>query len=81
MERVELQWISRVIAFQRDDGPECVKLVFSEPLSPILVGSREGRLQLTQAIAAVTGAVFDWPDLGIASTWAAERLVCRTVLY
>jgi hypothetical protein len=81
LESVELQRVSRVITLQRDDGSERVKLVFGELLIPGFIAAEKRRPQFTQATTAMTGAVLDWPDAGVASTPATELLVCRTIFY
>jgi hypothetical protein len=81
LESVELQRVSRVLTFERDDGSERVKLVFGELLYPGLIDTGESRLQLTKPTTTMTGAVLDRPDAGVACAPATELLVCRTVFY
>jgi hypothetical protein len=81
LESVELQRVRRIIPFQRDDGSKCVKLVFGELFVPCLVSGGERRLQLIETATTVTGTVFNRPDPWVASTPAAELLVCGAIFY
>jgi hypothetical protein len=81
LESVELQRVSRVVTFERDDGSERLELGFSELPIPGLVATRERRLQLTKATTTMTDAILDCPDAGAASTPATELLVRRSICY